>query len=76
MAATGWSHARLTVMLDDAFWAIHSDLPREGPGDNASTARALSAMTDLPPKLEFHESSATDVLTFVASIFARGHTKK
>jgi SAM-dependent methyltransferase len=39
-------------MLDDAFWAIHSDLPREGPGDNASTARALGAMTDLPPAPE------------------------
>src|SRR5579859_270515 len=36
-------------MLDDAFWAIHSGLPREGPGDNASTARALGMMTDLPP---------------------------
>ena len=48
MAATGWSRARLTAMLDDAFWAIHSDLPREGPGDNASTARALGAMTELP----------------------------
>lgn len=35
-------------MWDDAFWAIHSDLPREGPGDNASTARALDLMTDLP----------------------------
>jgi SAM-dependent methyltransferase len=35
-------------MLDDAFWAIHSDLPREGPGDNASTARALGLMADLP----------------------------
>ncbi|HLZ83432.1 MAG TPA: class I SAM-dependent methyltransferase [Caulobacteraceae bacterium] len=37
-------------MFDDAFWAVHSDLPREGPGDNASTARALAAMTGLPPK--------------------------
>ena len=36
-------------MFDDAFWAIHSDLPREGPGDDASTARALGLMTDLPP---------------------------
>jgi len=36
--------------LDDAFWAIHSDLPREGPGDNASTARALGLMTDLPAR--------------------------
>jgi ubiquinone/menaquinone biosynthesis C-methylase UbiE len=36
-------------MLDDALWAIHTDLPREGPGDNASTARAFEAMTGLPP---------------------------
>ena len=34
-------------MFDDALWAIHSDLPREGPGDNGSTARALAAMTGL-----------------------------
>jgi hypothetical protein len=27
-------------MLDDAFFAIHSDLPREGPGDDASNQRA------------------------------------
>jgi ubiquinone/menaquinone biosynthesis C-methylase UbiE len=39
-------------MLDEAFWAIHSDLPREGPGDNASTARALKAMSDLSPTPE------------------------
>lgn len=35
-------------MLDEAFWAIHSDLPREGPGDNASTARAYDMMRELP----------------------------
>jgi SAM-dependent methyltransferase len=39
----------MIAMLDDAFWAIYSDLPREGPGDDASTARALGLMTDLPP---------------------------
>ena len=27
---------------DDFFWEIHRGLPREGPGDNASTRRALS----------------------------------
>jgi|SRR3989344_3207658 len=29
---------------------IHSDLPREGPGDNASTHRAFSMITELPPQ--------------------------
>lgn len=31
------------------FWELHSDLPREGPGDDASTAQAFSLLTDLPP---------------------------
>ena len=30
---------------DDFFWQIHKDLPREGPGDNASTRRAFSRLT-------------------------------
>jgi ubiquinone/menaquinone biosynthesis C-methylase UbiE len=30
---------------DDFFWEIHRGLPREGPGDNASTQRALSYLT-------------------------------
>jgi len=30
---------------DDFFWQIHRGLPREGPGDNASTRRALSCLT-------------------------------
>src|SRR6202051_4651832 len=30
---------------DDFFWQIHRDLPREGPGDNASTRRALACLT-------------------------------
>jgi ubiquinone/menaquinone biosynthesis C-methylase UbiE len=35
------------------FWEIHSNLPREGPGDSASTARAFAAITNLPshPKI-------------------------
>ena len=32
----------------DIFWEIHSDLPREGPGDSDSTARAYSALSGLP----------------------------
>ncbi len=35
-------------MFDDALWAIHSDLPREGPGNDASTLRALAMMEGLP----------------------------
>lgn len=35
-------------MPDEIFWEIHSELPREGPGDNASTRRAFEMMKDLP----------------------------
>jgi len=31
------------------FWEIHSGLPREGPGDKASTQRAYRMATELPP---------------------------
>jgi len=34
----------------DIFWEIHSGLPREGPGDSESTARAYAAASDLPPQ--------------------------
>lgn len=30
------------------FWEMHSEIPREGPGDEASTLRALHLMSDLP----------------------------
>ena len=32
----------------ELFFEIHSDLPREGPGDSQSTQKALSLMKDLP----------------------------
>ncbi len=32
----------------DIFWEIHSDLPREGPGDSDSTARAYASLSGLP----------------------------
>jgi cyclopropane fatty-acyl-phospholipid synthase-like methyltransferase len=32
------------------FWELHSNLPREAPGDSASTARAYAAATNLPPR--------------------------
>ncbi len=31
------------------FFEIHSNLPREGPGNAASSIKALEALTDLPP---------------------------
>ena len=34
----------------DIFWEIHSGLPREGPGDSESTARAYVAIPNLPSK--------------------------
>jgi ubiquinone/menaquinone biosynthesis C-methylase UbiE len=34
----------------DIFWEIHSGLPREGPGDPDSTARAYASVTGLPPR--------------------------
>ena len=32
----------------DIFFELHQDLPREGPGDNPSTRKALCSLTDLP----------------------------
>ncbi|NEQ45944.1 MAG: class I SAM-dependent methyltransferase [Leptolyngbya sp. SIOISBB] len=37
-------------IAQQVFWELHSDLSREGPGDDASTARAFSLLTDLPPQ--------------------------
>jgi cyclopropane fatty-acyl-phospholipid synthase-like methyltransferase len=33
----------------EIFWAVHNDLPREGPGDDESTLRAFSMLAGLPP---------------------------
>ena len=32
------------------FFELHQDLPREGPGDNPSTRKALALLVDLPPR--------------------------
>ena len=32
------------------FFEVHQDLPREAPGDNCQTRKALSMLTDLPPR--------------------------
>jgi SAM-dependent methyltransferase len=36
--------------LPDVFFELHRDLPREGPGDDESTLRALAMCTELPAK--------------------------
>ena len=33
------------------FYEIHKDIPREGPGDNESTRKAFSMLTDLPKRV-------------------------
>jgi hypothetical protein len=35
-------------MTENIFWEIHSELPREGPGDNASTGKAFAMLAELP----------------------------
>jgi SAM-dependent methyltransferase len=36
--------------MDDLFFEVHRELPREGPGSNASTRQALALLRDLPQK--------------------------
>lgn len=36
--------------MPELFWEIHSDLPREGPGDDASTRRAFEMLPGLPDR--------------------------
>lgn len=40
-------------VLNEYFFEVHSNLPREGPGDNKSTRRAYRMLTDLPEKPRF-----------------------
>jgi cyclopropane fatty-acyl-phospholipid synthase-like methyltransferase len=36
----------------EIFWAVHSNLPREGPGDDQSTLRAFAMLMGLPDTLK------------------------
>jgi ubiquinone/menaquinone biosynthesis C-methylase UbiE len=38
----------MSDQLPEVFWEVHSDLPREGPGDNESTRRAYLMLKELP----------------------------
>lgn len=35
--------------MNDLFFELHRDLPREGPGDDASTARTLAPFLPAEP---------------------------
>ncbi len=41
---------QLYFLLMDIFWEVHRDLPREGPGDNASTRRAFQCLPAMPAR--------------------------
>ena len=36
-------------LAQEIFWAVHRDLPREGPGSDEATRQALAMLPDLPP---------------------------
>jgi SAM-dependent methyltransferase len=36
------------VAADEVFWKLHQGLPKQGPGSEASTCRALGLLADLP----------------------------
>lgn len=38
----------MSEQFPQVFWDVHSDLPREGPGDNESTKKAFNLLKDLP----------------------------
>ena len=40
----------MTERQAQIFFEVHKDLPREGPGSNSSTQKALSYIVDLPPE--------------------------
>lgn len=40
----------MSEKLPQVFWEIHSNLPREGPGDNKSTKKAYMMLKELPKK--------------------------
>lgn len=42
----------LEKILGEAFFELHRDMPREGPGDEASTLRALEMCSELPERPE------------------------
>jgi cyclopropane fatty-acyl-phospholipid synthase-like methyltransferase len=41
--------AEASPCFREIFFEVYEDLPRQGPGNRASTARALSFCSDLPP---------------------------
>jgi ubiquinone/menaquinone biosynthesis C-methylase UbiE len=50
MSSTIRGVSLMSEKLLKVFWEIHSELPREGPGDNESTKKAYNMLEDLPEK--------------------------
>lgn len=58
----------------DLFFELHKDLPREGPGDNASTARAFAMIPGLPPRPRILDiGCGPGKQTFVLAARSGGH---
>ncbi len=61
-------------MPDEIFWEIHSELPREGPGDNASTRRAFEMMKALPAQPEILDvACGPGMQTMELARLSKGH---
>lgn len=43
------------------FFEIHKGIPREGPGDNESTRKALSLLNDLPSEVKALGGTTTTI---------------
>lgn len=43
----------MNLEIPDIFFEIFNDLPRGGPGDNESTRKAFSLLSDLPERVDF-----------------------
>jgi SAM-dependent methyltransferase len=60
--------------LTDVFFDLHRDLPREGPGDDESTLRALAMCTELPDKPDILDVACGPGMQTLALARATGGT--
>ena len=60
--------------LRDVFFELHRDLPREGPGDDASTLRALGMCTELPATPDVLDVGCGPGMQTLALLIATGAT--
>ncbi len=60
--------------LPEVFFELHRDLPREGPGDDGSTLRALAMCTELPAQPEVLDVGCGPGMQTLALATATGGT--